>query len=325
MFRHKTRVFILFIMFSSLLRAEIRHVWSPIEPAEHVVLKSRYTGMFALFMDVISLCQHYENGFFKSGSVNFQNSGFYYDSRYGENWWEYYFEPIVLGEQNSRHVTQYCHLYCREIVEYYNAKSFNNYIIEKYIKIKPHIQEKIDTYLENNFDGHYILGVHYRGTDKSCEAPRVSYQEVQAQIQKIINECGYSDYKIFIASDELAFFNHMERSFPGMILTYEKSNKNRNNYEAGEAALIDCILLSKVNILFRTSSNLSLISTFYNPQLPVIELSQRHAPKTGDLHDPYTGRGLKSNQLYEMFKKIDSHCHSGDINTEEFRAKIGLR
>ena len=43
-----------------------------------------------------------------------------------------------------------------------------------------------------------------------------------------------------------------------------------------ENALIDCILLSKTDLLIRTSSNFSLASTFFNPKLPVIELSKRH-------------------------------------------------
>lgn len=58
------------------------------------------------------------------------------------------------------------------------------------------------------------------------------------------------------------------------LLPIHKSNVNP--YESGKAAILDMILLSKTNLLLRTSSNLSLWSTYMSPDLPVIELNKRH-------------------------------------------------
>ncbi len=52
--------------------------------------------------------------------------------------------------------------------------------------------------------------------------------------------------------------------------------KFSNNYLHGEEAIIDCLLLSRGSVLIRTSSNLSLWSSYFNPSIPVIELSQRY-------------------------------------------------
>lgn len=52
---------------------------------------------------------------------------------------------------------------------------------------------------------------------------------------------------------------------------------NKNNYSLGEEALIDACLLSKCDLLIRTSSNLSLWSTYFNPSLPTILLNHRYA------------------------------------------------
>lgn len=50
----------------------------------------------------------------------------------------------------------------------------------------------------------------------------------------------------------------------------------KNSYRLGEEAVIDCLLLSQCDILIRTSSNLSLWSTYFNPTLPTILLNQRN-------------------------------------------------
>ncbi len=50
---------------------------------------------------------------------------------------------------------------------------------------------------------------------------------------------------------------------------------NRNQYKIGEESILDALLLSKCDLLVRTSSNLSLWSTYFNPDLPVILLNER--------------------------------------------------
>ena len=155
-------------------------------------------------------------------------------------------------------------------------------LIERYIRITPYIQMKIDTFVEQNFEDYFIIGVHYRGTDKDTEAPRVSYEDVFLEISKALNKIEEHEYKIFVATDEQAFRYLFPEQFPLQVI-YTDSIRSvngepvhmsqGNNYQKGEDAVIDCLLLSKCNFLIRTSSNLSYCSCFFNPTLPFILLN----------------------------------------------------
>lgn len=252
---------------------------------------------------MISLLQHYELGIFKAVKVDYKNLGDYYDPKVGNNAWGYYFEPIELGNQNGPSV-EYSYLFAAEIVELFNSREYNAYIVNKYIKIKPHIKKKVDNFIASQFSDNNVIGVHYRGTDKIGEAPRVPYDVVVNAIWEQINLCGMKNCKIFIASDEPAFFDYCEQQFPGMIIAYSRTSKPRGSYLAGETAVLDCVLLSRCNVLIRTSSHLSLISTFFNPNISVIELNQRsykYDPYlTGWLHDPYSYRTFSSTNIKEI-------------------------
>ena len=160
-------------------------------------------------------------------------------------------------------------------------------IIDKYIHPKQHIINKIDHFVENNFKSLFIIGVHYRGTDKQHEAPRVLYKEVKNKVKQEIKQLK-ADYKIFVATDENAFVEYMKMVFPNKICYRSNAirsdnrqpvhKRHQDQYKCGEDAVLDCILLSRTNLLIRTSSTLSLWSTYFNPDIPVFELNERYIP-----------------------------------------------
>ena len=114
----------------------------------------------------------------------------------------------------------------------------------------------------------------------------MAYRDVVDSVNKIIATLpSQADYKIFIATDEYKFLHFMMYRFHKKVCYCEAKrsigsiplhlDEDRNPYQTGEDALIGAILLSRVNFLIRTSSNLSLCSRYFNPELPVLELSQR--------------------------------------------------
>ncbi len=257
-------------------------------PYLYVNLLPYPVGMFSVFSYVAGVLYEYDTHNYAGIEVNFEKFGLYYDPVYGPNWWEYYCEPIRLGDKKYGPAKKFD---VDEFVEYayFTQRELDRYqvhsLIQKYIKIREHVQRKIDQFVLENFTGYYVIGVHYRGTDKKVEAPRVPYDKVSASIKKYINENNIQNYKIFVATDEAPFVDFMRKSFPGFVIAYnaQRSNDDKalhiklsNNYLHGEEALIDCVLLSRGDFLIRTSSNLSLWSTYFNPSIPVIELSQRH-------------------------------------------------
>ena len=96
----------------------------------------------------------------------------------------------------------------------------------------------------------------------------------------------FLDYLIALFPDKVCFNTAAIRSESNRPL----HASHPNPYQGGEDALLDCLLLSKSDILVRTSSNLSLISSFFSPEIPVINLSERY-----DCHKPNL----------EMLKKIE--------------------
>ena len=250
-------------------------IHAAIEPAECAILRSRGAGMFSIFMDVLSLLQNHEKGLFKSIKVDFANEGQYFEPNFGQNWWEYYFEPI--NNQSSDKSKEFYYLDCWKI-QFCNSREYNNYLIEKYVHLKPHIQDKINSFVANYFkNAEFLIGIHYRGTDKvvtGSEAPRVPYAKVAEVLKEQIDALAGKNYLIFIATDELDFIHYLSDEFPGKICVNMEAHEINDNYLRGQNAIIDCVLLSKADLIIRTDSNLSLVSSFFNCQVPVVELSK---------------------------------------------------
>lgn len=258
------------------------------EEKPFVVLRCRDAGMFSIFNDVLAMLKHYDQGAYRGIQVNFSKMGAYYDPEMGKNWWNYYCEPISFGLKRDVSIVK-----GRGglIPDYPNGnpdftdREEAHRLINKYIRFRPHIQKKITLFMQDHFHGNYIIGIHYRGTDNK-ESEFVPFEQVAYRVKKKIQTLRLRNYKIFLATDEQRFLEYMIDEF-GDHLCYLKDafrgvtdvgihqDPNLNKYKAGEDAVLDCILLSRCDLLFRTASNLSLWSTFFNPDLPVIELSKK--------------------------------------------------
>jgi hypothetical protein len=245
-------------------------------------------GMFSAANQVLGQLHLFETGqlFPVAGfMVDFSTYGLYYDPSCGPNWWTYFFEPVCVGEtENVQMIYPGIEQYRRAWRHrYWMSRAVAAEIVKKYIRIKPHIQEKIDAFVEEFFQKNYMIGVHYRGTDKKSEAPRVAYERVFQEIEKQI-PLGKA-YALFIATDEDDFLKQVRMRYPDRVMATNAQRSayshlgvhfaNKNNYSIGEEALIDASLLARCDVLIRTSSNLSLWSTYFNPDLPVVLLNLR--------------------------------------------------
>jgi hypothetical protein len=266
--------------------------WTTVSAGEFLVIgteKFQKMGMFATANQVLGHLYIYEHSSEVAGLlIDFDVFGLYYDPDRGPNWWSYYFEPICFGEQTNAQIKypskkQYYEAFeiRRKITRAQSAE-----IVKKYIHIKQPILDKVDQFVAQNFQGLFILGVHYRGTDKWTEAPRVSYDLVVEKINESIPLDR--EYRIFVATDETPFLEMIQENFPGRTIAIDaqRSSGNKgvhfskkNCYKIGAEALIDSLLLSRCNLLIRTSSSLSLWSTYFNPEIPVILLNFNYRSK----------------------------------------------
>ena len=248
-------------------------------------------GFFSVFNTVLGALDHYDqNKDHVSLMVNFEDQGHYYDATKGENWWQYYFEPIKLGNDQSyqdKFPTYQKIIFSLE-AQFGMPRERGAELIEKYVRVKPHIREKLDTFVNEHFNNLPVIGIHYRGTDKKSEAPTVPYLDVIEQIAGEINKCPES--MIFVATDDENFLSLIKEQFPHKIIALDAIRSRTEDpvhtsslgdrYKKGEDAILDCLLLSKCSKLFKMASNLSDTSLKFNPALPFVRLNSDNSLAT---------------------------------------------
>jgi len=246
------------------------------------------SGLFTEFLAVVGALAQYEEwpSLYAGLRVDYAGEGLYYDPSAGSNWWEYYFEPIDVGCRDNAVVTP-VDPHQHDLMTYRAAampRRDGFAIIDKYVRLKPPLARKLDAYVRDCYEDAYVIGIHYRGTDKFDEAPRVPYEAVVSATRDAIARARTDRYKLFLATDEQSFLLYMLERFPGRLLyrpMFRSSDgqpidvrNDDSNYKKGEDAVMDCLLLSRSDRLIRTASNLSLCSTLFNPGMPEILLNR---------------------------------------------------
>ena len=259
--------------------------------------------------------------------ILFGRDGLYWEEGHGDNWFTYFCKLKGIKEKawlkEEIVTTTEC---CDRALYTENTMSRKQVhtLIRSHIEVKENVTSLVDEFQHGYFDGYFVIGVHYRGTDKHQEAPRKSYQEVVQAIEKEVSSySGTKKVRIFVATDEAAFLSsvrshfesredknrvvaaevkrsldkskpiHMENSTPyqtGTLLAISMGFSGNLFFFyfflcvivchcvgiLGLMAWVDCFLLSRCDVLLRTSSNLGLFATFLNPDLKVTLLSSRY-------------------------------------------------
>lgn len=247
-------------------------------------------GFFAVFSCVLSVLDHYDKKDFSGVKIDFQ-SGLYLDLEKGPNWWEYYFEPIQRKDKKAKNAPY--HILTGAEILHYTGLGFHvprkraYKLIKKYVHLKPDIKKDVKSFVKKNFKGHFVIGVHHRGTDKILEVPLVSYAKTLQALNDVIDglsESSLKKLKIYVATDEQSFLNYMLSIYPSQIIhgnfvrstdsssLHGGSHHYANNYQKGKEALMECLLLSKCKVLIYPQSALSLASTKFNPRLKAIPI-----------------------------------------------------
>jgi hypothetical protein len=102
------------------------------------------------------------------------------------------------------------------------------------------LQHIISEYTKN-FDN--VIGVHIRRTDNQKSltySPTTEFVELMAAE---INKDSHT--RFFVATDSLLEEEHLRKTFPDRIISYQKKSLDRNDPEAIQDALIDLYCLSK--------------------------------------------------------------------------------
>jgi Nodulation protein Z (NodZ) len=250
----------------------------------------------------------------------------YFDPAIGENMWDYYFEPVAtltytdierrlsdpddpltlndlttlsveelwrIHEAEPESIYPYPHgihsdKFKSDPEWYSKQRSRGHCIINKYVRIKPHILAKVDAFEREHFAGNRVLGIHMRGTDKgsaklSPELMRiVKPREYFQHIDEYTDRHGYC--KIFVATEQEQFLHQITARYGDRVLSYQAMRTSGlrnpfqlagNGYRKGEDVLIDCLLLSRSDYLLKCTSAVGEFAMYFNPKLACVDLNHR--------------------------------------------------
>lgn len=283
----KRKIFNLFFLSLILLKLPV-HLFSEEENKPFVILNNpSNSGFGAVFSSVIATLDMYDQGCYAGVKVDL-NEGMYLDPNYGPNYWEYFFEPINLGDTTAPHHILSGNDVSRLINAGFQIPKERGYeLIQKYVYLKPHIQKKINKFVKKKFKGYFTIGIHHRGTDKKTEASIVPYSTTLFHVNWWIkNLPKNTKTRIFVATDDQNFLDYIHKLYPDKVIfnhfirskgedpIHYNDNLFKNNYQKGEEALIDLLLLSKCDLfLFPAASAFSMTATKFNPFQTAIPLT----------------------------------------------------
>lgn len=223
------------------------------------------------------------------------SSPFYVRAK-GENWLEYFFENRNLSKMDRKLIDNgsitFSHISDIEQMglpaDHGSGMTLENanHLFWSYLTIKSEIMNYVESFVEEYFVNRTMLGIHYRGTDKKSEAEPVTWEYVARTISNYLDANPQVD-SLFVASDEGDFIEWIKRRFKHIdVVSHNDTMRGTDgkaihvqpalgdNYLKGKEALVNSLLLSKCDVLIRTSSFLSAWSSIFNPSLPVIMLNR---------------------------------------------------
>ena len=239
----------------------------------------------------------------------------YLDRKRGPNWLEYYFDVFnpIASEEIAKRVRYTKKIFFNQDVGLAAGPQMSvddgARLLRKYLRPKPYINALVDDFWKSlSVDGP-VVGVHFRGTDKSSEAPRVPWGHCLRILKDYLRN-HRNIQAVFVASDEQSFIDFIKNSVKTIPVYYNNDHYRSSDgrpihgprvptaiegggYEKGEDALVNALLLSKCSILIRTTSLLPAWASLFNPDLKVILLNK-----------PYDNRALYPEN--EILKKANT-------------------
>jgi hypothetical protein len=166
-------------------------------------------------------------------------------------------------------------------------------LFQKYVRVRQDILEESNCYYSRIAAGGDVMGVHYRGSDKLAEAPRLSWPAVLAAIRARLR-ADQSIKSIFVASDEAGFVDYIKHELTERPVHARTTPKPPSSWQpihfmqddpsgAGREALVLMHILARCNVCLRTASHLSAWAKIINPNLESIALSR---PRRGHVYFP---------------------------------------
>ena len=248
----------------------------------------RYAGLMSYFVQAVSNLKLINNTEHKI-YFKYDHNMLYLDPIMKGNVWEYYFDqPFTFTEdeiKSSKVEKDVWFPDCLNIPTYpdnaINLAAFE--LIEKYIKLKPHLSSKIDAFLsEHASPSDKIISIHKRGTDHVNDSPEVPIETYFNAVDISVDEyqkilvCSDEEYSIDAfkkryGNNKVISYNSM-RALKKTTLGIHQSIGLQSPYKMGEDVIIETFLMAKTHKLIKTVSNVSNSVLLINPKLQYLQL-----------------------------------------------------
>jgi hypothetical protein len=168
-------------------------------------------------------------------------------------------------------------------------------VLDSFVRPRAHIVQKARDFFARHMAGHYLIGVHARGTDATSKQELRTFRHgslvlsrYYAEIERILE--FQPKAKVFVASDEQSSLRHLAAAFPGRVIAYDSVRHESGEaagqgptgwimpaYIAGdrdvaakngEDAVIEYLLLSRCDYLVHNGSSLARTVLLNAPELP---------------------------------------------------------
>lgn len=148
--------------------------------------------------------------------------------------------------------------------------------VNSYVKVKPPILEKASSFQKKYYINKYIIGVHIRGTDFAYAEP-TSVSDYFSAIHSHLKSSQINDFKLFLATDQAQYVELFQQEYKDKLMHYNVARSddhippfhldNISGYKKGEDVLLDILLLSRCNFLFKGAAAVGEYALWFNPNL----------------------------------------------------------
>jgi hypothetical protein len=221
---------------------------------------------------------------------------FFYGTYKDGNIWEHFFEQLSFPPRSltlRKKISSYrdYSITGKDVYNLYKSdggwRQQYHSAFKKYIRIKPHILQKVEQIYSRHLAGKYCIGVHIRNDVHKREQPdnqMPPLEHYMAEIRHLI-VAKKEEVKIFLATDVEEYVERFRNVFGEKVVTLtdvarlKESPGNPDDpliypydpdLKLAEDVLTDCLLLAKCDVLIHRVSNIATAVGYINPSISMI-------------------------------------------------------
>lgn len=229
------------------------------------------------------------------------SSPYYCVAERGMNWLDYFFQLRRLGVDDRECLESgRCQISRISSIEQLGLPDYDrdmqldraHYLFHRYLAPDPALLAYVDGFVQRHFGAGPVIGLHYRGTDKTAEAPPVPPEAAIATVLDYAS--AHPEFRsVFVASDDAGFILKATNALkPLEVIVHDDVHRSSDGlavhtraqvgdpYLKAKEALVNCMFLSRCALLVRTASFLSGWASVFKPELPVVMLNRPYGEKT---------------------------------------------